>query len=88
MSESNELEKKVPALVVGYDEAAQDVVLQFDTRVFRSWTFVLAVLEMARRKAEVHKRLGEMEQLQAQAADQARAMAIHEQIRRGRGQSD
>lgn len=52
MEDAAKIETPVPMLKVAWDNDAKDVSLQFETREFPTWHFVIAVLEMAKRKAE------------------------------------
>jgi hypothetical protein len=69
---------------VKFDVARQDVALEFDTREFLTWAFVLATLDMARRKAEQMQRMVEVQQMQHQLAQQAQAQQIANGITLGK----
>ena len=68
------MEQEVFTLQVNFDTETQTVGLGFNPQEYKTWEFVLAILEMARHKAEDAKRLAFMSAMQAQAQE--------EQIRR------
>lgn len=59
---------KLPTLALVWDAEAQRVRLQFDPADFRTWEFVIALLEMAKQAAEMNLRMAH-----AQAMQQAQA---------------
>lgn len=69
-----------PAMAVIWNEELKDVALQFDNTHFPNWGFVIAVLDMAKRKAETQMKLQEMRVVQQQQMEAAQAQAIKKQI--------
>lgn len=65
-----------PQIVVVFDPESQTVQLQFYPLAFRTWDFVLGVLEMARIEADRRKRFKEMEVMAAQAEQARRERAM------------
>ncbi len=70
--------KQLPTLAIGWDEATQNVHLGFNADQFRTWEFVIAVLEMAKMKAQEAQRMSALARLQKAEQDRR----ISEQIRR------
>jgi hypothetical protein len=62
-------EKAVPGpekcIKLIWDDESQGVAVQFNAAEFKTWDFVLGILEMARMKAEFAKRMTEMQNIQA-----------------------
>lgn len=58
------------------DQDRQHVDVTFDASQFLTWDYVLAILEMARLKAEQSKRYAEMAQLQRQMREQAQVAHV------------
>ena len=69
-------QKRLPTIHVGWDADAQQVTLQFVPDEFKQWEFLIAVLEMAKMKAEMAYKAFQMQQIQAaqQAAMQEEAV--------------
>lgn len=78
---ANGEEQKVPYVVILWNQQTQQVGLQFNSDDFRTWDFLIAVLDMAKRKAEDHRRV---QQLQAMQQQQVEAMQI-EAVKRNLG---
>ena len=75
--------KQLPALAIGWDADKQQVLLDFNPEHFRTWDFVLALLQMAQRKAETQLRSQQV-QAMAEAQQQAQQNALlRKQILRG-----
>lgn len=72
--------RKLPAISVGFDAETQGVALQFDPKAFKSWEFVLAVLEMAKLKAEAQYRVQLAANMQQALQDKARTDALAQSI--------
>lgn len=70
-------ESPLARLTVTFDPERQVAHLEFDPLAFRTWDFVLGVLEMARVEAERRKRFRETEILvaQQQQAELQRSLA-------------
>ncbi len=67
----------LPKIEVRWDAATQNVQLDFDTKQFKSWDFLVAVLDMAKAQAEFNRRMAQ--QMAAQQAMQQQVMAAQEQ---------
>ncbi len=72
---------ELPAILVGWDNDSQLVHLKFDTKQFKSWDFVLAVLEMAKSRAQDEKKKAQMEAMRHQVLHAAQAEAIKKSLR-------
>lgn len=82
MNEEKKIEAatQFPTIEVAWNAAEQSVGVRFDSKEFRNWEFVLAVLEMAKQQVEVTMRQQHavfMMQAQAQARQEA---AIKKQL--------
>ncbi len=84
MPELNGHAKPPPRLVVEWLAEHQVVNLQFTPADFRTWDFVLAVLDMARQKAEQQQRLALGAALQHQMEQVAADKRMASQILRSR----
>ncbi len=73
---------EIHQLVVRYEPENQSVTLQFNTFHFKSWDFVLAVLEMARLHAEKCLKAQLIQTMQKQAADAALASQVQANLKR------
>ncbi len=71
------------ALVITWDAQTHTVGVRFDSRHFKTWDFVIAVLDMAKQKAEETKRLGQIKHMQRQALEAAQDQAIAKQLKLG-----
>ena len=81
MDENGQDKMKLPAIVIGWDEAAQAHAMQFNPAEFKTWDMVLAVLDMARSEAEFKRDLVRKASL-VQAQRQAQSdMAIRQQLK-------
>lgn len=67
--------KKVPAILIGWDQETQTVGVQFDSQQFKTFDFLIAVLDMAKGWAQDAKRQKIMATMieQEQRAKQAKA---------------
>jgi hypothetical protein len=81
LSGGNGEKAQLPAIAVGWDAEAQGIQLQFDPGQFKTWEFVLAVLEMAVRHAETQHRLGSLQKAQLLQAQALQEEAIRRQLR-------
>ncbi len=52
MSESGQIELPSHEIKLIWDPDAQELTFQFETSQFKSWYYVIAMLDMAKRKAE------------------------------------
>lgn len=77
-----EEKENLPTLSVGWNAEAQGVALHFDPKQFRSWEFVVGVLQMALAKAEQAQRLQHAQQMQRAVMEQAQNQALRQQILR------
>ncbi len=75
---------KTPSITIGWDAEAQGVTLHFKSNEFKTWDFVLALLDMAKQKAETLKRVAQMNALQQQAAQAHHDQVIANKIFKGR----
>lgn len=75
-----------PTLVVTWDPEAQEASFSFDTRAFKTWEMVAAVLQMALKKAEFNVNYSNMQRARAAEAEQQQAAMLRQQILRGRNQ--
>lgn len=75
MAEENGGLKK-PTIIIEWDADRQQAVVSFDSTQFKTWEFVLAVIEMAKLHAETNRRVAEVMNIQRQAAENARVQAI------------
>ncbi len=73
---------EIHPLVVRFEPGTQMVSLQFNTGHFKTWEFVLAVLEMAKLHAEKCLKAQLIQSMQQQAADQALAARVNENLKR------
>lgn len=63
-------DRKIPVIAVAWDEKKQIVGIQFDKAEFRTWDFVIAVLDMAKAQADQHRRMAQIAAMQQQAVEQ------------------
>ncbi len=73
---------EIHALVVRFEPQTHNVTLQFNTGHFRTWEFVLAVLEMAKLHAEKCLKAQLIQTMQQQAADAALASQVQHDLNR------
>lgn len=82
-------DKKLPAVSIGWDAEKQGIQFAFNTGEFKTWNFIIALLEMAKLKAESEQRFQDTAQRQAQllamAQQQQHDAAIMNQVMRGNG---
>lgn len=67
---------KKPTLIIEWDAEKQQAQVSFDSQQFKTWEFVLAVIEMAKLQSETNRRVAEVMSIQKQAAESARVRAI------------
>lgn len=82
MLEANGEMQQFPTIKVAWNEETHQVGVAFDTREFKTWDFVISVLEMAKRQAETQARIVQMNALQAQAQEQAQIQALRKNLGR------
>lgn len=70
--------KELPTLAIGWDSELQSVALNFNPDQFKTWDFVIAVLDMAKQKAQEAQRMAALARMQKMEQDRR----IAEQIRR------
>jgi hypothetical protein len=75
----------LPGIQVLWDEKTQNVVLRFDPKQFRSWPFMIAVLEMASKEADKQWRLSQMNALVQQQQEAQQAQAMVQKLQLGKG---
>lgn len=67
--------KPLPHLSIEWDERNHRVRLNFDPDEFKSWDFIIALMEMGKLNAETHRKLAQdkvrMEQIQSEELLQA-----------------
>ena len=77
MNEQNgQIEQPIKKLVLEWNPERQDVGLSFDPAEFKSWEFIIAILEMAKQKAGGIQKVMQMQHMQQQAQAQAHANAL------------
>ena len=74
--------KQLPAIAIGWDAEVQDVAVQFDPKSFKTYEFVIAVLDMAKSKMEKIVKMQHVQQLQANAAEAQRTQALMQKLKR------
>ncbi len=70
----------LPAIHVGWDGVNQGVQLGFDKTQFRSWDFIICVLEMAKAQAEDRRRIGLAQQAQMQMMQAAQDQELRRRL--------
>ncbi len=73
---------EIHPLVVRYEPATQNVTLQFNTGHYKTWEFILAVLEMAKLHAEKCLKAQLIQTMQQQAADATLSARVQESLKR------
>ncbi len=68
--------KQLPAIAIGWNAEAQIVEIQFDPAHFKTWDFVIALLDMAKLQAENNRRLAQLRAMQQQSQDEAIRKAL------------
>src|SRR5437868_5357614 len=68
--------KLLPGIIIGWDADAQEARVQFDPKDFKTYGFVLAVIDMAKKEVEVMQRNAHIAAMQQAAMEQARAQAL------------
>lgn len=71
----------LPALRCIWNEETQQVGLQFDNKVFKSWTFIMWVLDEAKRKAEEQYKMGIARMAQQQMMEMQRDAMVAAKLR-------
>ena len=77
--ESNDQKKKLPTLEITWDASTYDICLNFKEEDFKNWEFVIAILEMAKIRADQTRKQTMLLGMQ-QAAETA---ALRKKIMRG-----
>lgn len=80
--EDNGGPKQLPAIMVGWNAESQTVHLAFDNQQFKTWDFVITLLEMAKLQAEDKKRMAVMANLQQQSQERAMAERVRQALNR------
>lgn len=76
-------EEQPPCVLgISWDEKTQTTQLLFDSKEYKTWNFILAVLAMARQDAEHNLKLQQMANLQKAAAQQQQDQIIAQQVKR------
>ncbi len=83
--------KKLPTIEVKFDPATQQIGIVFKVEEFKTWDFIVAVLEAAKQQAIVSGQMARMMAMQQQAMRQeiaqqqgnAVAQQVHKNILRG-----
>ncbi len=60
----------LPTIKVSLDAATQTVALDFDTKQFKTWDYLIAVLDMAKAHAEMNRRMAQNAAMQQMAQQQ------------------
>ncbi len=71
-------------LTVLWNKKTHSIELSFSHAEFLTWEFVLGILEMARLRADTERRLGQVQQIQAQAAEAKKNQDILARLNKGR----
>lgn len=71
-------------IIVSWDPVAQRVGVQFKNNEFKTWDFVLAVLDMATKSVEANARAANLIAMQQAAMEQQRDAALAQRLRQGR----
>lgn len=71
-------------IILEFDPETQSVTTKFDPREFKTWDFVLAVLDMGKRHAEQTAEIVRMQAMQQAAMQQAQANGIAQKLKLGR----
>ncbi len=74
---------ELPTITIAWNQEVQAVGLKFDTKEFKTWDFIIAVLDMARQSAEMQKRVGQMQNLQQAGQQVMQAEAIKRSLKLG-----
>ena len=74
---------ELPTLHVVYDPLKQAVGIQFEATDFKTWDFVLAILDMAKMKAQTQQKMAQVAMLQQAAAMQQQDAEVTRKILRG-----
>ena len=69
----------LPAVILEWDAAKQDVILKWDQSI-ATWELVLAIIEIGRIKAEVNLRLAMAEQAARQHAERQQVAALGQRL--------
>ncbi len=69
----------LPTIHVGWNPETQDVMLKFDPKEFKTFTFMIAVLDMAKAKAEKMQQVAMVNGMN----EAARAEQLRRQLRLG-----
>ena len=74
--------ERLPTIEIVWDADGQRAHLNFKVSDFRTWEFVIAVLDMAKRTAEQQYRMATLSAAQQAGADQAANEMIRRQLQR------
>ena len=69
--EGNGQDKQLPTLEISWDNSKQLIGFAFDPKEFKTWDFVIALLDMAKGQAEQRRRETQMAVMQQAIQDQA-----------------
>ena len=72
--------KNLPGIVIGWDAETQAVHLQFAPNQFKTWGFVIGVLQMALDKAIDQKKQAQQADMMRQIQEQEMDNAIRKQL--------
>jgi hypothetical protein len=72
-----------PCLKIYWDAERQDVRLEFNTQVFRTWSFVQAILDMAKAAAESQQKMAQLAAMQQQQQQARQAEAVRRHLHLG-----
>ncbi len=75
--------KPLPTIMVSWDASNQTAMLNFDQGEFKTWDFVVAVLDMAKSQAEAMKRTAQVHAMQQQAQQAMQDQAIKRTLKLG-----
>lgn len=80
-SQGQEDQADLPFLKCLWNAETQQVGLQFDNKTFKSWTFIMWVLDEAKRKAEEQYKMGLAQAAQRQMFEMQRDAALAAKLR-------
>lgn len=69
---------------LAFDPKTQDVSITFDNSVYKTWEFLIAVLDMAKAKAQHMQKMTLAANMQRSAMAQAQNAAIAQKLKMGR----
>lgn len=74
----------LPAIHVSWDALSQSVDVQLNPQEFKTYEFVLALLDMAKERVQSLRKMAQINQMQQQAVQAAQAQQLAHRIKHGR----